>query len=112
VWASDPTWVPTDGTVPGLGSYPQGDPEAIRAFAAQLRRIAGTLVGVPRPVLDGWRSPAADRTQALLRSAADRAGRDGDELRACASSLDHAAHRLESDQQAWLAARRRMESTP
>jgi hypothetical protein len=97
--------------VPGLGSYPQGDPETIRALAAQLRRIAATLVAVPRPVLDGWQSPAADRTRALLRSAADRASRNGDELRACAGSLDHAANQLESDQQAWLAARRRMEST-
>jgi len=108
VWATDAVSVPTDGTVPGLGGYPHGDPEAIRAVAAQLRRIAGTLAGVPRPRLDGWESAAAVRTRAQLGSAADQAGRSDDDLRTCATSLDHAADALHADQQTWLAAERRM----
>ncbi len=97
----------TAGTLPGLGPCPDGDPEAIRAVAADLRRIAGTLAGASYPTVDSWRGPAATRARALLGSAVDKAGHSADDLRACASSLDHAAHTLETEQRAWRQAKQR-----
>lgn len=95
------------GCVPGLGPYPDGDPEAVRALATDLRRIAGRLAGAPSPALTGWRGPAATHVRALLDSAVREAGQAASELRACAASLDHAAHTLEADQRAWRQAAQR-----
>ena len=105
--------VAATGCAPGLGPYPDGDPEAVRALATDLRRIAGRLTGVPVPSLTGWRGPAATHVHTLLGSAVHDAARTASELRACAASLDHAAHTLEADQRAWRqAARRAREHTP
>ena len=95
--------------VSGLGPYPDGDPEAIRAVAAELRRIAGTLAGAQNPALAAWRGPAASRVRALLGSAVIEATRTAADLRACAASLDNAAHTLDTDQRAWRLARQRLE---
>lgn len=101
--------VPTTGVPPGLGPYPDGDAEAIRALAADLRRMAGRLAGVSAPALAGWRGPAATQVRTLLTSAAHEADSTAGELRACASSLDQAAHTLEADQRAWRQAKQRAE---
>lgn len=101
----------TTGKSPGLGPFPAGDPEAIRALAADLRRIAGGLAGASAPAIAGWRGPAAHQVHELLTSAAHEAGGASAELRACATSLDHAAHTLEADQRAWQA-RQRAEGRP
>jgi hypothetical protein len=90
------------GAPPCAGPYPDGDPEAIRALAADLRRMAGRLTAVPAPVLAGWRGPAATHVRSLLGSAVHDAGRTAGDLLACAASLDHAAHTLEADQRAWV----------
>lgn len=95
------------GALPGLGTYPDGDPEAIRALAADLRRTAGRLSGVRPPAMAGWRGPAATQVRALLTSAAGEADRTAAELRACAASLEGAAHTLEADQRAWRQAKQR-----
>jgi methyl-accepting chemotaxis protein len=97
------------GGAAGLGPFPDGDPEAIRALAADLRRMAGRLAGVPSPALTGWRGPAATQVTSLLTSAVHQASGTAGELRACASSLDHAAHTLEADQRAWRQAKQRAE---
>jgi len=114
VQATDSTNVSTDGWVPGgrapaLGAYPAGDPEEIRATAADLRRIAARLTAAPRPTIDGWSSDAADRVRSMLASAADTADRTGADLRSLATALDHAADALETDQRAWRAAKLRIE---
>ncbi|MGH3381801.1 MAG: hypothetical protein ACRDP6_44450 [Actinoallomurus sp.] len=106
---SCPIPVTTTGGSSGLGPFPAGDPEAIRALAADLRRMAGRLAGTPSPALAGWRGPAATQVRTLLTSAAHEAGGTAGELRACASSLDHAAHTLEADQRAWRQAKQRAE---
>jgi hypothetical protein len=104
---------PVAAVGPGLGPYPDGDPEAVRALATDLRRIAGRLAGAPSPNLTGWRGPAATHVHALLGSAVHAADRTATELRACAASLDHAAHALEADQRAWRrAAQRAKEPRP
>ncbi len=100
----------TAGTLPGLGPYPDGDPEAIRAVASDLRRIAGTLAGASYPAVDSWTGPAATRARALLGSAVDQAGRSANDLRSCASSLDHAAHTLETEQRNWRQAKQRADA--
>jgi hypothetical protein len=109
VLARDTTCVSTDGRVPGLGAYPAGDPEAIRAAAADLRRIAARLAAAPRPTIDGWSSEAAQRMRSMLTSAADTADRTGADVRSLAAALDHAADVLETDQRAWKAAKLRIE---
>lgn len=97
----------------GLGPYPTGDAEAIRALAADLRRMAGRLTGTSAPALAGWRGPAATHVRGLLTSATQETGSTAGRLRACASSLDHAAHTLEADQKAWRQAKQRAEeNTP
>jgi uncharacterized protein YukE len=83
------------------GPCPEGDPEAIRAVAAELRGIAGRLAGATAPAVNGWRGPAAAHARAVFASAAGEATRTADDLRACATSLDNAAHTLEADQRAW-----------
>lgn len=97
----------TTGSVPGIGPYPAGDPEAIRALAADLRRMAGRLSGATAPALTGWRGPAATQTAGLLTSAAGAAGNAAGDLRSCAASLEQAAHTLEADQRAWKQAAQR-----
>lgn len=101
--------VSTAGTVPGLGAYPDGDAEAIRQAADELRRVAAALAGVPRPRLAGWRSPAAAQARGLVTAAADAAGDGADQLRGCAAALEHAAGALDADQAAWLRAKRRLD---
>jgi hypothetical protein len=108
VRAMDGVPVSTSGVVPGLGPYPDGDPEAIRALAAELRRTAGTLTGVPRPSIADWRSPAATQVRSRLVAAAGGAGRVAGELRGLAASLESAAHTLEADQREWRLAKRRL----
>lgn len=108
VRAMDGVPVPTNGVVPGLGPYPDGDPEAIRALAAELRRTAGTLTGVPRPSIADWQSPAAARVRSRLVAAAGGAGRIGGDLRGLAAALESAAHTLEADQREWRLAKRRL----
>ena len=93
----------------GLGPYPDGDPEAIRALAADLRRMAGRLSAAQAPALTGWRGPAATQVQGLLTSAAGAADSTAGELRSCAASLETAAHHLEADQKAWKQAEKRAE---
>jgi methyl-accepting chemotaxis protein len=99
----------TAGALPGPGPYPGGDPEAIRALAADLRRMAGRLSGARVPAPAGWRGPAAAQLRTLLSSAAGEADRTAGELRSCAASLETAAHRLEADQRAWRQAQQRAE---
>jgi hypothetical protein len=111
MWDYGQPAVSTAGTVPGLGAYPEGDPEAIRQVAGELRRAAGALGGAPRPRLAGWRSPAATAATALLDAAVQAAGDGADQLRGCAAALDHAAGALDADQRAWLLAKRRLEET-
>jgi hypothetical protein len=101
--------VSTAGTVPGLGAYPDGDPEAIRHAAAELRRVAGALSGVPRPRLGGWRSSAATAARGIIDAAASAADDGAGQLRGCASSLERAADTLDADQSAWLRAKQRLE---
>jgi methyl-accepting chemotaxis protein len=101
--------VPVSTGGSGLGPFPDGDPEAIRALAADLRRMAGRLAGVSSPALTGWRGPAATQVRTLLTSAAHGADGTAGQLRACASSLDQAAHTLEADQRAWRQAKQRAE---
>jgi len=96
--------VPTGGTLPGLRAYPDGDPEAIHALAADLRRAAGVLSGAREPGLPGWQSPEATRVRTLLRSAVGAAEGGAARLRGLASTLDGAAGDLEADQRAWRAA--------
>jgi hypothetical protein len=91
----------------GLGPYPTGDPEAIRALAADLRRMAGQLAGAQAPAMTGWRGPAATRVQGRLTSAVGEAQSTAGELRSCAASLESAAHQLEADQRAWKQAQRK-----
>jgi hypothetical protein len=98
----------TSGLVPGLGAYPDGDPEAIRALASELRATGGQLAGLPAPSIADWRSPAAGRVRARLTAAERGAGRVGDDLRGLAAALDQAAHTLEADQRSWRAAQRRL----
>lgn len=103
----------TDATTAAPGPCPAGDPEAIRALAGDLRRIAGTLAGVSAPNVAGWRGPAATHAHGLLSSAAGEARRTAGDLRACADSLEHAADTLETDQRSWRAAvLRAEEETP
>ncbi|GLY81911.1 hypothetical protein [Actinoallomurus iriomotensis] len=92
----------TTGDTTGTAPYPDGDPEAIRALAATLRRMAGRLTAVPAPAPAGRRGPAATHVRSLLGAAVHDAGRTAGDLRACAASLDHAAHTLEADQRAWV----------
>ena len=101
--------VSATGGASGPGPFPDGDPEAIRALAADLRRMAGRLAGTPSPALTGWRGPAATQVRSLLTSAAHEADSAAGQLRTCASSLDQAAHTLEADQQAWRQAKQRAE---
>ena len=98
----------TAGTLPGLGPYPDGDPEAIRAVAADLRRIAGTLAGASYPAVDSLARPRrhAARARCSARPWTRPAAAPSD-LRSCASSLDHAAHTLETEQRAWRQAKQR-----
>lgn len=93
----------------GLGPYPAGDPEAIRALAADLRRMAGQLAGAQAPAMAGWTGPAATQVHGLLTSAAGEAQSTAGELRSCAASLETAAHQLEADQRAWKQAQQRAE---
>lgn len=93
----------------GLGPCPEGDPEAIRALAANLRRMAGRLSAARGPALTGWRGPAASQVQGLLTSAVGAADRTAGELRSCAASLETAAHRLEAEQRAWKRAEQQAE---
>ncbi|GLY81910.1 hypothetical protein [Actinoallomurus iriomotensis] len=51
------------GTPPGAGSYPDGDPEAIRALAADLRRMAGRLTAMPAPAPAGRRATRTSRNR-------------------------------------------------
>lgn len=104
---TDATSVPLTGTVPGLGAYPTGDAEAIRAVADQLRAVAGQLSGLPRPGIEGWRSPRAADVRSALAAAASTAHDHAGELRGLAGSLDTAAAHLEADQRAWRLAKRR-----
>lgn len=92
----------------GPGPYPAGDPEAIRAVAAELRRVAAMLGSASAPSLAAWRARAATRTRASLGLAVDEADRAAGELRSCAASLDTAANALETDQRAWRLARWRV----
>ncbi|WP_327009883.1 hypothetical protein OHA72_23215 [Dactylosporangium sp. NBC_01737] len=101
--------VSTSGSVPGLGAYPAGDAEAIRATAAALRRVAGTLGVVPQPSVGGWQSPAASRIRAQLTGAAAAAHRHAGEVRGSADALERAADTLEADQRQWRLAKWRME---
>ena len=107
--AGSSTTPATAGGAAGLGPFPDGDPEAIRALAADLRRMAGRLAGAPTPALTGWRGPAATQVTALLTSAVREAGSTAGELRSCASSLDQAANTLEADQRSWRQAKQRAE---
>lgn len=91
----------------GLGPYPAGDPEAIRALAADLRRMAGRLAGAQAPAMTGWRGPAATEVHGRLTSAAGEAHSTAGELRSCATSLETAAHKLEADQRAWKQAQQK-----
>jgi hypothetical protein len=101
---------PPGQILPGLGGYPSGDTDAIRAVAARLRGVAGPLAAVPRPQLRGWRSATATHTAAALDAAAGTADTVAGELRLLAAALDSAAHTLEIDQAAWRAAKRRLET--
>ena len=74
------------------------DPEAIRAVAADLRRIAGLLGGLPMPTVDGWRSPAATEVRDRLVAATELAGHRADDVRGCAAALERAADDLAADQ--------------
>ncbi|GAA1754975.1 hypothetical protein [Luedemannella helvata] len=109
MWDFGAAPVSTAGTVPGLGSFPDGDPEAIRAVADQLRRIAGLLAGAPKPAVASWSSPEATRVRGRLSAAVGVAGRGADEIRGCAAALDHAADELAADQRDWRLAKRRLD---
>jgi hypothetical protein len=87
-----------------VGPYPEGDPAAMRAAAADLRRAASILGGAPSPSVDGWSSPAAGKVRTALTGAAGTARRVAGNLDACAASLDRAAVRLDTEQRMWLAA--------
>ena len=87
-----------------MGPYPEGDPAAMRAAAADLRRAASILGGAPRPTVDGWHSSAAAAVRAVLTGTAGTARRVAGNLEACATRLDRAAVRLDTEQRVWLAA--------
>ncbi len=87
-----------------MGPYPEGDPAAMRAAAADLRRAASVLGGAPSPSVDGWKSSEAARVRAVLTGATGTAKRVAGSLQAAAAQLDSAAVRLDTEQKVWLAA--------
>lgn len=87
-----------------MGPYPEGDPAAMRAAAADLRRAASVLGGAPSPSVDGWRSGEAARVRSTLAGASGTARRVAGNLRAAAAQLDSAAVRMDTEQKVWLAA--------
>lgn len=88
-----------------MGPYPEGDPAAMRAAAADLRRAASVLGGAPNPTVDGWQSREAARVRSVLTGATGTARRVAGALEAAAARLDRAAVRLDTEQRVWLAAR-------
>ncbi|MGI5224298.1 hypothetical protein [Actinoallomurus sp. CA-142502] len=51
------------GTPPCASPYPDGDPEAIHAPAADLRRMAGRLTAMPAPAPAGQRATHTSRNR-------------------------------------------------
>jgi len=87
-----------------VGPYPEGDPAAMRAAAADLRRAASVLGGAPSPTVDGWKSREAGRVRSALTAAGGTARRVAGTLESAAAQLDRAAVRLDTEQRVWLAA--------
>lgn len=84
-----------------LGPRPEGDPAAMRALAAQIDAVAGSLHR-SRPVrLENWQSDRAVQAKATISSAVASIDIAGDQLRLAARYLAREAGECEREQRAW-----------
>lgn len=86
---------------PGVGPRPDGDPEAMRALARQLRGFAGMLAGQSTVELANWESRRAREVKAQISRAAEVSDRGSQRLLRLASRVDREAERVEQAQIAW-----------
>lgn len=86
---------------PGVGPRPDGDPEAMRVLARQLRGFAGMLAGQSTVDLVNWESARAREVKAQIGRAATVSDRASERLRRLATRIDREADHVEKAQVAW-----------
>jgi hypothetical protein len=96
-----------DGVLRALGSFPVGDPPAMRIAAARLREIAlatrqeADRMGAAVEGCRSWVGHARDRLAARIREEVRQAHERATRLENSANALTAAAGRVENAQHAW-----------
>lgn len=98
-----------DGVLRAAGSFPIGDPNAMRAAATRLRQIAvqtrqeADHMNAAVDACHSWAGPARDRYAARVRDDVRRSHERAARLEHSANALTAAAGRVEQAQQQWQA---------
>lgn len=96
-----------DGVLRAVGSFPIGDPNAMRAAAARLREIAARThqeadrMNAAVEACHSWAGPARDTLAARVRNVVHEAHVRAGRLESSANALIAAAGRVEQAQHQW-----------